>query len=130
MPLPAHQVVHAADISNPAKPPQIQFEWTRRVMTEFFMQGDLEASLGLPVSAFMNRETTSVAQCQMGFIKVLVMPLYSEIRKLLGDECQVCIETLQATLTSWEVDGNAQCQGWNLANTGANLQFEYSHPIR
>ena len=111
MPLPAHQVVHAADISNPAKPPQIQFEWTRRVMTEFFMQGDLEASLGLPVSAFMNRETTSVAQCQMGFIKVLVMPLYSEIRKLLGDECQVCIETLQATLTSWEVDGNAQCQG-------------------
>ena len=40
------QVVHAADISNCTKPPNLQFEWTKRVMTEFFMQGDLEASIG------------------------------------------------------------------------------------
>ena len=54
-------------------------------MTEFFWQGDLEASLGLPVSAFFNRHTTSVAQCQIGFINIIIRPFYVEVRKLLGD---------------------------------------------
>ena len=85
--------------------------------------------MGLPVSAFMNRETTLVPQCQMGFIKVLVMPLYAEIRKLLGDECQVCVETLQETLAGWETDGTKLCEGWDLSHTGAALAFDYVHPV-
>ena len=118
------QLVHAADISNPAKMPALQLQWTRRVMTEFFMQGDLEASLGLPVSAFMNRETTSIAQCQMGFIKVLVMPLYTEMRKLLGDDCQICIDELNKNLAGWEESKDALCEGWDLsAPPGVRLGF-------
>ena len=45
-----HVVLKAADISNPAKVPALQLRWTRRVMTEFFLQGDLEKSLRLPVT--------------------------------------------------------------------------------
>ena len=66
--------VHTADISNPAKPLALCLRWTEQVMEEFFRQGDLEASMGLPVSPFYDRHTTSIAQCQMGFINVLVKP--------------------------------------------------------
>ena len=45
--------------------------------------------LGLPVSAFMDRDKPTVVQSQLGFIAVLVKPLYAEWRKLLGDEMQV-----------------------------------------
>jgi len=123
------QVVHAADISNCTKPPNLQFQWTKRVMTEFFMQGDLEASIGLPISAMMNRETTLVPQVQMGFIKALVMPLYVEIRKLLGEECQICVDTLKGTLTGWETDGAALCEDWDLSHPGGALAFDYVHPV-
>ena len=32
----------------------------------------------MPISPFYDREKTSIAQCQMGFINVLVKPLYVE----------------------------------------------------
>ena len=35
-------IIHASDISNPAKPDKISNEWTKRVYEEFFIQGDLE----------------------------------------------------------------------------------------
>ena len=56
-------------------------------------QGDEEARLGMPISPFYDREKTSVAQCQMGFINVLVKPLYVEWHKLLGE--QVLEEALE-----------------------------------
>ena len=43
-------------------------KWTALVMTEFFAQGDKEASLSLNVSLFMNRNTTNIGTCQVGFI--------------------------------------------------------------
>ena len=78
------------------------------------LQGDRENELGLPISAFMDRQKTSIAQCQMGFISVLVKPLYAEWRKLLGDDLQPAIDLLQLSLSGWETDGNKLCEGWDL----------------
>ena len=60
------QALHAADISNPAKIRPTMLRWTERVMKEFWMQGDREASLGLPISAFMDRRQPQVQTCQIG----------------------------------------------------------------
>jgi len=98
--------MHTADIANPAKPLKVCLQWTELVMEEFFRQGDLEAKLGMPVSPFYDREKTSTAACQMGFINVLVKPLYAEFTSLLGDpaltECYACLE---ANLRGWETHG-------------------------
>ena len=61
--------LHSADVGNPAKPWKLSCEWSARVMDEFFRQGDTEASRGMAVSPFMDREKTDIAKCQVGFIK-------------------------------------------------------------
>jgi len=99
--------VHAADIANPAKPLPICLQWTELVMEEFFRQGDLEAKRGMPISPFYDREKTSVAQCQMGFINVLVKPLYAEFTSLVGETVtRECYASLEANLRGWETHGN------------------------
>ena len=99
--------VHTADIANPAKPSALCLEWTRRVMEEFFRQGDLEAEKGLPISPFYDRNKTSSAQCQMGFINVLVKPLYAEIAALLGEPTvKDCMEELERNLNGWDMHGD------------------------
>jgi hypothetical protein len=100
-------LLHTGDIANPAKPMATCLKWTELVMEEFFRQGDLEASMGMPISPFYDRAKTSVAQCQMGFINVLVKPLYAEFTSLLGagyvNECFGCLEF---NLAGWETHGN------------------------
>ena len=68
--------LHSADVGNPAKPWQLSCEWSARVMDEFFRQGDTEMDRGLPVSPFMDRERTDIAQAQAGFISVLIQPFF------------------------------------------------------
>ena len=76
------------------------------------------------VSAFFNRHTTSVAQCQIGFINIIIRPFYVEVRKLLGDECQVCLDELDRNLHAWETEGNALVEGCDLSPPeGASLGF-------
>ena len=106
------QALHAADISNPTKPRAIMLRWTERVMKEFWMQGDKESSLGLPISAFMDRRQPQVQTCQIGFINVLVKPLYTEWHKLLGDIVQPAIDCIEGSLKLWDSEGSAPCQGW------------------
>lgn len=59
-------IVHACDISHPAKPFELHEKWTYQVLEEFFRQGDLEQSMGLPYSPLCDRNTTHVAESQIG----------------------------------------------------------------
>lgn len=70
------QLIHAADISNPIKPFDIYRKWVDCVLEEFFVQGDKEKSLGLPVSFLCDRNTTKVPDSQLGFIRFVVSPLF------------------------------------------------------
>uniref|UniRef100_A0A5F8GRL6 Phosphodiesterase n=1 Tax=Monodelphis domestica TaxID=13616 RepID=A0A5F8GRL6_MONDO len=69
-------VLHAADISHPAKPWELHYRWTMALMEEFFRQGDKEAELGLPFSPLCDRKSTVVAQSQLGFIDFIVEPTF------------------------------------------------------
>ncbi|XP_054418416.1 dual specificity calcium/calmodulin-dependent 3',5'-cyclic nucleotide phosphodiesterase 1A isoform X2 [Pteronotus mesoamericanus] len=70
-------ILHAADISHPAKCWQLHHRWTMALMEEFFRQGDKEAELGLPFSPLCDRKSTMVAQSQIGFIDFIVEPTFS-----------------------------------------------------
>jgi len=97
-------VLKMADISHPTKTWLLHSRWTQRCMTEFYAQGDREKKLHLPVrplldsccrghlpplvlicllhwwlqvSPLMDRETTNIPSAQIGFMKVLVAPLFN-----------------------------------------------------
>lgn len=58
-------MLHCADLSNPTKPLDIYRKWTDRVMNEFFIQGDREASQGLEISAMCDRHKACIEKTQV-----------------------------------------------------------------
>lgn len=92
--------LHAADISNNARPWAVASRWTDRLMEEFFAQGDLEGQLGLPVTPMMDRNTCNIARSQLGFLDVIAIPLYRLVNRFL--DVSVCIENLETNRTVWE----------------------------
>lgn len=63
-------VIHISDISHPAKEWELHSQWTGFLMEEFFRQGDREKELNLECSPLCDRETTLVAESQLGLYRV------------------------------------------------------------
>jgi hypothetical protein len=95
-----NMVVHACDMCNPSKDTPLAVKWTTLVMTEFFAQGDKEQSQGVPMSLFMNRRTTNIGTCQVGFIDLLVSPLYAAMVQVLPG-LAVAVENIASNRRFW-----------------------------
>ncbi|NXK98735.1 PDE3B phosphodiesterase, partial [Formicarius rufipectus] len=67
--------IKLADINGPAKDRELHLRWTEGIVNEFYEQGDEEASLGLPISPFMDRSSPQLAKLQESFITHIVGPL-------------------------------------------------------
>eukprot|EP00299_Pterocystis_sp_00344_P014005 c6926_g1_i1.p1 GENE.c6926_g1_i1~~c6926_g1_i1.p1 ORF type:complete len:248 (-),score=49.29 c6926_g1_i1:78-821(-) len=65
-----------SDISHTSKEDFLHANWTQRVTDEFYSQGDVERSLGLSVSAFMDRNAPNLGKSQIGFFTFVVEPLF------------------------------------------------------
>eukprot|EP00727_Mastigamoeba_balamuthi_P011282 m51a1_g6777 putative camp-specific 3 -cyclic phosphodiesterase (709) ;mRNA; f:127105-129811 len=114
-------LIKAADVGNVAKPLDLQRKWGDLVTAEFFLQGDRERELGLPVSAFMDRTQTNVAKSQIGFIDFVGLPLFESMCTLLNDsEAAVLREHIQGNRAYW--------QGASKANPAAPLRNFRPHP--
>ena len=74
-------LLHASDISNPAKPQATSVYWANRALLEFFEQGDEEIKMKLPVSPLCDRTTVKKPESQIGFGKFVIAPAF----ELLGD---------------------------------------------
>ena len=72
-------VLHAADISNAAKPWHLQQLFTMQILQEFFDQGDELKQRNMPLPPLSNRTTTNIPDSQIGFIAYLVKPLYESM---------------------------------------------------
>jgi hypothetical protein len=93
-------LVHACDIGNPSKSIDVTIEWTAFVMTEFFAQGDKEKQHGFPISMFMDRTTTNIATCQVGFIDALVLPFYKGL-EMVFPQLHLAVANLESNRAFW-----------------------------
>uniref|UniRef100_A0A7S0LSS2 PDEase domain-containing protein n=1 Tax=Coccolithus braarudii TaxID=221442 RepID=A0A7S0LSS2_9EUKA len=75
-------ILKVSDISNVTKGKSYTLAWTERVVQEFFDQGDLEATLSLPVTPMMDRNTACVPKQQIGFYNFVAKPMF-EVMDLL-----------------------------------------------
>jgi len=95
--------LHAADVSNPAKPMRFYAVWADRIMNEFYLQGDRERELGLPLSVGYDRENPiAMEKMQAGFIIGIVRPLFSAICQLPNAQLDHCLHQLHENLTVWQ----------------------------
>ncbi|TPX67013.1 hypothetical protein CcCBS67573_g07651 [Chytriomyces confervae] len=92
-------LMKCADVSNPTKEWPIYFPWCERVQEEFMRQGDLEKSLNLPVSPFMDRENINVPSSQIGFMDYVLLPLFEAVNKYI--EVPHILGSLQANREHW-----------------------------
>jgi len=81
-------MVHTADLSNPSKDLKLYYQWAQRVVQEFFAQAENEKKLGLPVSAFMDKDQTDFPTIQVGFLNHVVRPWFDLWGRLLRDKNQ------------------------------------------
>jgi cAMP-specific phosphodiesterase 4 len=93
--------LHAADISNPTRPLMTCLVWTERVLNEFWAQGDRERKLGLQVGPLNDRTTAQISKGQVGFISVLVAPLFEELCRILPAVSE-CVENMHGTVDFWK----------------------------
>nr|CCC94331.1 putative 3', 5'-cyclic nucleotide phosphodiesterase [Trypanosoma congolense IL3000] len=63
-----------ADISNCCRPLHLYLMWSTKVCEEFYVQGDLERSLGMSCSPFMDSRNPTLAQGQVSFINYIFLP--------------------------------------------------------
>jgi hypothetical protein len=72
-------LLHAADISNAAKPWSIYIQSAEKIMEEYFIQGDLEKIYYDDNQPTFDRESTDIVQLQIGFISHIVYPTVSQL---------------------------------------------------
>lgn len=93
-------MVKSSDISNVAKPTPIYLRWADLVVEEFYVQGDREREVGLPVSTFMDRENPQMAKSQVGFIDFVCKPLYEALSEV--DPTLPFLDNVETNRTRWE----------------------------
>ncbi|XP_076814604.1 3',5'-cyclic-AMP phosphodiesterase 4C-like isoform X4 [Clavelina lepadiformis] len=87
-------LMHCADLSNPAKPIEMYKKWNERIMDEYWMQGDVERAAGLEISPMCDRNNTSVEKSQVMFIDFVVHPLFETWADLVNPCAQEVINEL------------------------------------
>lgn len=102
LPLVLMAILHAADISNPAKPAPIFVEWCDRCLAEFFAQGDAEKRKGLPVSPMCDQNLTVRSDSQLGFGKFIVRPTFVLLSDLVPRIVDEVLPVLESNLRYWE----------------------------
>lgn len=67
-------LISFCDTSHSCKSFEVTFNWTTRLMNEFWHQGDVEKELEIPVSFLCDRKDAFVGKGQIGFIQAIIMP--------------------------------------------------------
>ena len=92
--------------SNPrldsVKPWLLHERATRRVTDEFYKLGDVERTLGMPISPLCDRrKDTDIAKSQLGFLRFVCRPFYAAVAMELPSHSKA-LERLDANLREWE----------------------------
>ena len=94
--------LHCADLSNPAKPLDLARKWALLVQEEMFLQGDKERDLDLPISMFMDRKKNTLFKCQIGFLTIIIKPLFSTFFQFVPSMSESIDECINQNLAYWQ----------------------------
>ena len=92
--------IHAADLGHNTKKFEISLKWVELLSEEFWLQGDKERAMNLPISFLCDRKNINIPNSQVGFIGGFVIPTYN------------CLITLFPTLNYTVENANKNISEW------------------
>jgi hypothetical protein len=95
-------ILHAADISNPAKNYKLSKKWSDFVVEEFFAQGDREKLEHLPVSMNMDRNTCFQDEISLNFNDFIVAPFFLTLLKAFP-KIEKGVRYLESNRNEWDM---------------------------
>ena len=72
-------LIHMADLGHNCKKYEISKKWVRVLCEEFWIQGDKEKSLGIPVSFLCDRDKIDVPASQVNFLKGFIISSFDSL---------------------------------------------------
>jgi len=94
-----------ADVSHGAKELGLHKQWSRRIIEEFYHQGDQERKLNIPVTPTCDR-SGSIAKGQQGFLNFIVFPLFEAFdQKFFTEEMKKTVtQQIKTNLDYWQTE--------------------------
>jgi len=93
--------IKCADLGHTTKKTLLHLDWCARITLEFYHQGDEEKKLQIPLSPFMDRNTSNVPKTEYGFLNYLVLPLYEGLVQKFP-AASMFLEQLKANIEHWQ----------------------------
>ena len=75
-------MIHMADLGHNCKKYEISKQWVKILCEEFWIQGDKEKSLGIPVSFLCDRDKIDVPASQVNFLKGFIISSFDSLAEM------------------------------------------------
>ena len=99
--LSLQMALKCADIGHVYCESNVHLRWVQKLEQEFFAQGDMEGEMGaIGKSPLMDREKAGITKSQVGFFKVVVVPLFKSFCTAFPG-CDPALEYLNRNLRLW-----------------------------
>ena len=110
-------MIHCADLAHNTKLFNISLKWVELLSEEFWLQGDKEKSMKLPVSFLCDRENYNVPKSQVGFIKGFIIPTFDCLVNVFPT-LKYTIDNAKTNLNRWQRLANkGRLKGWTPGKT-------------
>eukprot|EP00201_Polytomella_parva_P014211 CAMPEP_0175059266 /NCGR_PEP_ID=MMETSP0052_2-20121109/12335_1 /TAXON_ID=51329 ORGANISM="Polytomella parva, Strain SAG 63-3" /NCGR_SAMPLE_ID=MMETSP0052_2 /ASSEMBLY_ACC=CAM_ASM_000194 /LENGTH=351 /DNA_ID=CAMNT_0016324793 /DNA_START=87 /DNA_END=1142 /DNA_ORIENTATION=- len=80
--LALQMALKCSDLGHLAAPLALHQRWVTNLEEEYFIQGDAEKELGLPISPLFDRSKQGISKTQVGFFDFVVIPMFSSFVKV------------------------------------------------
>ena len=110
-------MMHCADLGHNTKLFRITIKWVKLLMEEFWLQGDKEKSMNLPISFLCDRENYNVPNSQVGFTKGFVIPTFDCLSNVFPT-LKYTLDNAKINLKRWKrLADKGRLKGWTPEKT-------------
>ena len=93
--------IHAADLAHNTKLFKISLQWVELLSNEFWLQGDKEKEMKLPVSFLCDRVGCNIPNSQVGFIKGFILPTF-QVLITMFPSLSYTVENAKNNICEWQ----------------------------
>jgi hypothetical protein len=110
-------MIHAADLSHNTRIFNLSLKWVELLSEEFWLQGDKEKSMNLPVSFLCDRDSYNIPNSQVGFIKGFIIPTFECLVDIFPS-LKWTVNGAKMNLISWQkLVNKGRLKGWTPEKT-------------